>query len=59
MNYRDYIPFFIKQLLIKRRIKKIYGDGNVLYTNMIGKNVTLGDERGGCICLIMLMSGMT
>lgn len=47
MNYRDYIPFFIKQLLIKRRIKKIYGDGNVLYTNMIGKNVTLGDERGG------------
>lgn len=47
MNYSDYIPFFMKQLLIKRNIKKLYGDGNVLYTNMIGKNVTLGDEWGG------------
>lgn len=47
MTYRDYIPCFIKQLLTKRKIKKLYGNGNVLYTNMIGKNMTLGDEWGG------------
>ena len=49
MNYRDYIPYFIKLLRSKKYIQKLYGERNTIYTNMIGKNVILGSEMGGGI----------
>jgi hypothetical protein len=54
MRISDYVPFFVQQLRLKKRIQKRYGKGNIIHTYKIGKNVTLGNEREGYICLRML-----
>ena len=47
MRILDYVPFFVQQLRLKKRIQKKYGKGNIFHTYKIGKNVAIGNERGG------------
>ena len=46
MSIHDFIPIFIRQLILKIKIQKLYGKGNKIYTTRIGRDVTLGDEWG-------------
>ena len=47
MSIHDFIPIFIRQLILKIKIQKLYGKGNKIYTTQIGRDVTLGDGLGG------------
>lgn len=46
MRVVDFIPTFIRQLLLKYRIEKKYGKGNSINTTLIGHNFQIGGMGG-------------